>query len=112
MCCDLWAFDLTSHTCLLLAEACFKSVTSVFSLSQFGVTPILDSPTKDKDIYFYFYFIPRLIGLFAWQPLTLLIERWQPSRDSQLHCTFLEKYGVATENMPFFIFLLLVTRYA
>lgn len=31
MCCDLGALDLTSHTCLLLAEACFKSVTSVFS---------------------------------------------------------------------------------
>lgn len=24
MCCDLGALDLTSHTCLLLAEACFK----------------------------------------------------------------------------------------
>lgn len=31
---------------------------------------------------------------------------------SFLRCAFVEKYGVATENMPFFIFLLLVTRYA
>lgn len=40
---------------------------------------------------------------------------WTPAAiegQSFLHCAFLEKYGVATENMPFFIVLLLVTRYA
>ena len=34
--------------------------------NQFGVTPILDSPTKDKEISFFFFFFEnsRLIGLF------------------------------------------------
>lgn len=109
MCCDLGALDLTSHACLLLAEACFKSVTSVFSRTNLVSLPSLTAPLKTRKFLFS---IPRLIGLFAWQPLTLLIGSWQPSRDSLLHCAFLEKYGVATENMPFFIFLLLVTRYA
>lgn len=32
--------------------------------NQFGVTPILDSPTKDKEISYFLFKIPRLIGLF------------------------------------------------
>lgn len=57
MCCDLGALDLTSHTCLLLAEACFKSVTSVFSRTNLVSLPSLTAPLKTrKFIFFYFQF--------------------------------------------------------
>lgn len=64
MCCDLGALDLTSHTCLLLAEACFKSVTSVFSRTNLVSLPSLTAPLKTRKFIFYFFQIPRLIGLF------------------------------------------------
>lgn len=48
MCCDLGALDLTSHTCLLLAEACFKSVTSVFSRTNLVSLPSLTAPQKTR----------------------------------------------------------------
>lgn len=44
MCCDQGAFSLTSHTCLLLAEACFWSVISVSS-SKLIISRLLSSLT-------------------------------------------------------------------
>lgn len=113
MCCDLGALDLTSHTCLLLAQACFKSVTSVFSRTNLVSLPSLTAPPKTRKFYLKLC-TPRPIGRVLHGSCRLLfwLEKRQPLRDSPLHCPFLEKYGVATENMPFFIFLLLVTRYA
>lgn len=52
MCCDLGALDLTSHTCLLLAEACFKSVTSVFSWTNLVSLPSLTAPLKTRKFHF------------------------------------------------------------
>lgn len=52
MCCDLGALDLTSHTCLLLAEACFKSVTSVFSWTNLVSLPSLTAPIKTRKFHF------------------------------------------------------------
>lgn len=51
MCCDLGALDLTSHTCLLLAEACFKSVTSVFSWTNLVSLPSLTAPLKTRKFH-------------------------------------------------------------
>lgn len=48
MCCDLGALDLTSHTCLLLAQACFKSATSVFSRTNLVSLPSLTAPQKTR----------------------------------------------------------------
>lgn len=64
MCCDLGAFDLTSHACLLLAEACFKSVTSVFSRTNLVSLPSLTAPLKTRKFLFFFFENSRLIGLF------------------------------------------------
>lgn len=55
MCCDLGALDLTSHACLLLAEACFKSVTSVFSRTNLVSLPSLTAPLKTRKFIFYFF---------------------------------------------------------
>lgn len=54
MCCDPGALDLTSHTCLLLAEACFKSVTSVFSRTNLVSLPSLTAPLKTRKFLFSF----------------------------------------------------------
>lgn len=105
MCCDLGAFNPTSHTCLLLAEACFKSVTSVFSLNQFGVTPILDSPTKDKEIFFFLFQIPRLIGLFCMVASDL--ADWKTAAiegQSFALCLFGEVWGCHWKHAIFYIF--------
>lgn len=112
MCCDLGALDLTSHTCLLLAEACFKSVTSVFSRTNLVSLPSLTAPLKTRKFIFYFF---KFHGSLAFSHGSLWpcwLEVGSHRGTVVLHCAFLEKYGVATENMPFFIFLLLVTRYA
>lgn len=55
MCCDLGALDLTSHTCLLLAEACFKSVTSVFSRTNLVSLPSLTAPLKTRKFFSFFF---------------------------------------------------------
>ena len=55
MCCDLGALDLTSHTCLLLAQACFKSVTSVFSRTNLVSLPSLTAPLKTRKFHFKHY---------------------------------------------------------
>lgn len=55
MCCDLGALDLTSHTCLLLAEACFKSVTSVFSRTNLVSLPSLTAPLKTRKFLFFLF---------------------------------------------------------
>lgn len=60
MCCDLGALDLISHTCLLLAEACFKSVTSVFSRTNLVSLPSLTAPPKGRKSHFKIW----LFGLF------------------------------------------------
>jgi len=52
MCCDLGALDLISHTCLLLAQACFKSVTSVFSRINLVSLPSLPAPLKTRKFHF------------------------------------------------------------
>lgn len=63
MCCDLRALDLTSHTCLLLAEACFKSVTSVFSRTNLVSLPSLTAPLKTRKFHLENILL-WLIGLF------------------------------------------------
>lgn len=103
MCCDPGALDLTSHTCLLLAEACFKSVTSVFSRTNLVSLPSLTAPPKTRKFH--------QTSTAHW-PSPYWLEDGSHWGTVPLRCPFLEKYGVATENMPFFIFLLLVTRYA
>lgn len=55
MCCDPGALDLTSHTCLLLAEACFKSVTSVFSRTNLVSLPSLTAQLKTRKFLFSFW---------------------------------------------------------
>lgn len=54
MCCDPGALDLTSHACLLLAEACFKSVTSVFSRTNLVSLPSLTAQLKTRKFLFSF----------------------------------------------------------
>lgn len=63
MCCDQGTFSLTSHTCLLLAEACFRSVISVLCPNQFEIALIFDSPCHS----FFFLFLNKawLFGLLT-----------------------------------------------
>lgn len=112
MCCDPGALDLPSHTCLLLAEACFKSVTSVFSRTNLVSLPSLTAQLKTRKFLFSF---SNSMAHWPFHMVASDLADWTPAAiegQSFLHCAFLEKYGVATENMPFFIVLLLVTRYA
>lgn len=57
MCCDLGALDLTSHTCLLQAQACFKSATSVFSRTNLVSLPSLTAPLNAKKFHSKLHFM-------------------------------------------------------
>ena len=85
MCCDLWALDLTSHTCLLLAEACFKSVTSVLSRTDLVSRPYFTPPNQHKPNNWMHQITSHwpIFMVATW----FLIGWWQPSMmDSPLHC--------------------------
>lgn len=111
MCCDPGALDLTSHTCLLLAEACFKSVTSVFSLTNLVSLPSLTAPLKTRKFFCFFYSTSHWPFLHG-----SLWPCWleDGSHRGTVICTvpFWRSMGLPLKTCHFFIFLLLVTRYA
>jgi len=81
--------------------------------NQFGVTPILDSPTKDKDILIFYFFYSTAHWPFCMVASDLV--DWKIAAiegQSFALCLFGEVWGCHWKHANFFIFLLLVTRYA
>lgn len=119
MCCDLGALDLNLTHMFITGWSMFQKCHLCIFPNRFGVTPILDSPTKDKENFFFSFFFWNSTAhwpsfFFTHGSLwPCWLEGGSHGGDSLFAlCLLMEKYGVATENMPFFIFLLLVTRYA
>lgn len=69
MCCDLGALDLT-HTHVYYGWSMFQKCHLCIFPNQFGVTPILDSPTKDKEkktTTHWLFFAWYKLKLFDWK---------------------------------------------
>lgn len=94
---------LTSHTCLLLAEACFKSVTSVFSLTDLVSLPSLTTALQNRII-----FPEKHRGPLAsrydccWIDL---IGIWQPQRENHLQFPLRRSMGLPLKTCIFFFSL-------
>lgn len=90
---------LTSHTCLLLAEACFKSVTSVFSLTDLVSLPSLTTALQNRII-----FPEKHRGPLAsrydccWIDL---IGIWQPQRENHLQFPLRRSMGLPLKTCHF-----------
>lgn len=75
----------------------------VLKTKSFEIAFISDSPSIARSVPI------RLFGLLS-DPRRSSSEDWPIG--GRVACVSKAKYGAATENMPFFIVLLLVTRYA
>lgn len=105
MCCDLRALDLTSHTCLLLAEACFKSVTSVFSRTNLVSLPSLTAPLKTRKFHLENILL-WLIGLLLCTVATDLADWKMAAIEGQPFelSLFGEVWGCHWKHAIFYIF--------
>lgn len=56
MCCDLGALDLNLTHMFITGWSMFQKCHLCIFPNRFGVTPILDSPTKDKENFFFSFF--------------------------------------------------------